>query len=404
MEHGVILLIEAILAIDRKLQKSLGRVVPDLARLRAEPREVLAAEEVVFGPRKPYAMAAVLGCGAGLLVLIGFAISMDDPKPAPAAPAPPDPTPLVTALFATIVTAAAGTALMLSWLRGGWMVLRRQGVEMGYRGRMVFCPWEFFSASGKPYQPDWKRVILPVNPAVPLAASGDDGDVVALWAAEVKTKPIETCAEGQVALRDLYEVRLAEIGELLLHLGRRLGQSGVGAASTGFAATPVNALPVASAEADGRWKVRLTQLPFPPVCFSCGGVTSESVNQAVDSSNHVTIVVPFCGSCQSATRGRRWRGVLVGGAAGVALALAFGVLVGVGQGPALVLVLSALLAVPLAIGGLLVGGVIGRSLAQPVKFSDYSAGAGTVAMRLRDPAGDRAFRSALGLPRPAEAG
>src|SRR5689334_14317205 len=147
MEHGLILLIEAILALDRKLQKPLARVVADLARLRAEPQEVLAAEEIVFGPRKPYAMSTVLGCGAGLLVLIGFAISADDPKPG----APPDPTPLVTALIGTVVTAAAGTALILSWLRGGWMVLRRQGVEMGYRGRTVFCPWGFFSATGKPY-------------------------------------------------------------------------------------------------------------------------------------------------------------------------------------------------------------------------------------------------------------
>lgn len=404
MEHGVILLIEAILALDRKLQKPLSRVVPDLARLRAEPREVLADDEIAFGPRKPYAVAAVLGCGVGLLVLIGFAIAADDPKPGPAAPGPADPTPLVTALLGTVVTAAAGTALVLSWLRGGWMVLRRQGVEMGYRGRTVFCPWEFFSASGKPYQPDWKRVILPVNPGVPLAASGQDGEVVALWAADIKTKPIETCADGQVALRDLYEVRLAEVGELLLHLGRRLGQNGVGAGQAGFVAAPVTALSVASAEADGRWKVRLTQLPLPPVCFGCGGVTSESINQAVDSSNHVTIGVPFCGGCQSAARRRRWRGVLIGVGIGLALALVLGTLIGLGQGFGLVLIVAACLAFPLGIGGAAIGGVVGRARAQPVRFSDYSTAAGTVAMRLRAPEGDRAFRAALGLPRPVEVG
>jgi hypothetical protein len=398
MEHGLILLIEAILALDRKLQKPLGRVVPDLARLRSEPRDFLAAEEVVFGPRKPYAMSAVLGCGAGLLVLIAFAVSADDPKPAPGAAA--DPKPFLTALFGAIVTAAAGTALVLSWLRGGWMVLRQQGVELGYRGRTVFCPWEFFSATGKPYQPDWKRVILPVNPVVPLAASGEDGDVVALWAADVKTRPIETCAEGQVALRDLYEVRLGEVGELLLHLGRRLGQNGVGATVAGAMAIPANTLPVASAEADGRWKVRLTQLPFPPVCFGCGGVTSESVNQAVDASNHVTIVVPFCGVCQTAARGRRWRSVFVGVGISLAVALALGTLLCWGQGPGVILIVSAFLAFPIGIAGAAIGGVFGRSRAQPVRFSDYVAGAGTVAMRLRDPAGDRAFRAALGLPRP----
>src|SRR5205085_5635291 len=172
---------------------------------------------------------------------------------------------------------------------------------------------------------------------------------------------IETCAEGQIALRDLYEVRLAEVGELLLHLGRRLSQNGVGTASAGVA--PVNALPVASAEADGRWKVRLTQLPFPPVCFGCGGVTSESVNQAVDASNHITIGVPFCGSCQGSARGRRWRGVFVGVGAGAALALMMGTLFGLGQGPAVILIVAAVLAFPLVIGGAAIGGGIGRALA-----------------------------------------
>jgi hypothetical protein len=400
MEHGVILLIEAILALDRKLQKPLARVVPDLARLRTEPREVMAGDEIVFGPRKPYAVSAVLGCGAGLLVLIAFAITADDPKPGAAA----DPMPFLTALFGAIVTAAAGTALLLRWLRGGWMVLRQRGVEMGYRGQTVFCPWEFFSATGKPYQPDWKRVILPVNPAVPLAASGEDGDVVALWAAEVKAKPIESCAEGQVALRDLYEVRLADIGDLLLHLGRRLDQHGMGAASAGSAPRPPNALPVATADADGRWKVRLTQLPLPPVCFGCGSVTSEAVNQAVDASNPVSVAVPFCGTCQGTARSRRWGSVFAGAGVGLALALAFGALIGAGQGLGLILLVAVFLAFPLVIGGAAIGGVIGRVRSQPVRFSDYSAGTGTVVMRLRGPAGDRAFRAALGLPRPAEAG
>ena len=83
----MLLLIEAILALDRKLQKPLRQVVADLPRLRAEPRAYLADADVVFGPRRPYAVATVLGVLVGIAVLVVFALAATErPKNQPADP------------------------------------------------------------------------------------------------------------------------------------------------------------------------------------------------------------------------------------------------------------------------------------------------------------------------------
>src|SRR5437879_734539 len=158
MEHGLILLIEAILAIDRRLQKPLRRVIPELSRLRADPAGYLASEEVIIGARRPYAVATVLGLIMAIAVLVGFALSaIDNPQNGPGA------GDAVAAGVAVLVTFAATVTLLLHWLRGGAAVLRREGVALIYRGRTVFCPWTLFQTPGVPYQPDHKRVILPVN-------------------------------------------------------------------------------------------------------------------------------------------------------------------------------------------------------------------------------------------------
>src|SRR4051794_23946574 len=70
MEHGLILIIEAILALDRRLQKPLREVVPELPRLREEPRGVLDTGEIIVGPRKAYAVATVLGFILSVVVLV----------------------------------------------------------------------------------------------------------------------------------------------------------------------------------------------------------------------------------------------------------------------------------------------------------------------------------------------
>jgi hypothetical protein len=390
MEHGLILLIEAILAIDRNLQKPLRAVVPDLPRLRAQPNAVLADSEIVFGPRKAYAAAAVLGTLVGIVVLIGFGLAaFDRPRNQPV-----EAWYYISAGIAVLVSGAATAALVVHWSRGGAAILRTEGVEFIYRGRSIFCPWSLFQAVGTPYQPDHKRVILPVNGGTPVAVTDYEGNVTAAPAAAITTKPIAGLDDGQVALANLYEVKLVELCELLLHLGRRLG-GGPAVLSNGDALEPASAA-LATAQANGWIRVRLTRLPFPPVCLGCGQVTRDSISHTLDQVHAVHIDLPLCQACQGDRRGRRRRAVLIGGAAGLVpgtLAMLFGGLFLDAEG----MIILGFILFP---AGLLIGvlsGMVVRDRSELVRFKEYSAKGGAVAMKLMPSAGAVAFRRALGL-------
>jgi hypothetical protein len=399
MEHGLILLIEAILAIDRHLQKSLRRVIPDLSRLRTEPADYLASDEVIIGPRQPYAVAIVLGLILAIAVLVGFVLSaLDNPGNAAGAGE------AVVAGVAVLVTFAATVTLLLHWLRGGSAVLRREGVALVYRGRTVFCPWTLFQTLGVPYQPDHKRVILPINMSSPVGVAEGDDAVVARPVDEVKSRQFQGSAEGQAALSDLYEVKVPELGELLLHLGRQLGRGPAMGLVVEDDLDVTTVAPLAT-PADKDWvRVRLTRLPFPPVCTNCGVYTRDSYSHPL-AAHGVAIEVPVCQPCQDDRGRRRRRGMWLG--------------LGIGSLPAIVWVMATapfLRGVDVCLGfgvlvpiGMVIGTVVGlltRERAEPVRFKDYSAAAGTVAMWLRPSAGRKAFRAALGLadsPEPVSA-
>jgi hypothetical protein len=249
-----------------------------------------------------------------------------------------------------------------------------------------------FQATGTPYQPDHKRVILPANDRTPVAESDADGNVAARPAAEVKGKSLAACADGQVALYDLYEVRLGELGELLLHLGRQLGDGTTAGGDEVVSAS----VPLATNEANGWLRVCLTRLPFPPVCTGCGGQTTEAIQHTLDTTHAVHIDVPLCQPCQADRRRGRTRALLLGLGLGMAPALLWVVVAGLFLDP-LDLCVGVGLLLPLGLFAGLIGGLATRDRADPVRFRDYSAGAGTVAMRLRPTPGASAFREALGV-------
>jgi hypothetical protein len=392
MEHGLILLIEAILAIDRNLQKPVRAVVSEFGQLRAEPRAFLADNEIVIGPRRAYAVSGVIGILVATVVLVGFIMTaVDRPKQQPI-----DPWYFVAAGLSILVSGAAATALALRWLRGGSAILQAEGVEFVYRGKSVFCPWTLFQAAGKPYQPDQKRVILPAIDATPVAISDGEGNVIAKPAEEVKSKPLTGTADGQIALADLYEVKLAELGELLLHLGRHLGDGRLRSANGIPVLTPAGHQPAAALRPDGWLRVRLTRLPFPPVCLGCGVSTREAIQHVLDQRNGVRIDLPLCRACQSERTSGRRRAVMYGiliGLAPAAVAVVLGSpFLDVDE---LVLMGFVLLFVGMFLG--LIGGLIARDRVDPAKFKEYSSSAGTVSMRLRPTPGTAAFLRALGI-------
>jgi len=139
----------------------------------------------------------------------------------------------------------------------------------------------------------------------------------------------------------------------------------------------------------------LTRLPLPPVCTNCGVYTRDSYPHPL-AAHGVAIEVPVCQPCQD-ERGRRrrrglWPGLGVGSLPAIVWLIATAPFLG---GLDVCLGFGVLLPIGLVIG--VVVGLVTRERTEPVRFKDYSASAGTVAMWLRPSAGRKAFRAALGL-------
>src|SRR4051794_27275825 len=172
MEHLLFhLILEGIQAIDRRLQKPLGKLVPDLALLKADPGGYLAHSPVVVGPRRRHALATVIGllAGAAVVAILFFAFRQ---MPRPRQPVPGRGLGLFVSFVAVAFVVRQVT---LRWLVGGTMTLLPQGAELLYRDRSVFLPWDLFHAPGGPFEPDHRLIVLPINPRVPVAVSGPDG-------------------------------------------------------------------------------------------------------------------------------------------------------------------------------------------------------------------------------------
>jgi hypothetical protein len=223
VEHLFLLLfVDGVLAIDRFLQKRVRRAVPDFDALWNDPAAELARQEVVIGPLRRYAVSTMLGLAVGLVISCGFTLSELERKgPRPAAPPPAHEVALAVAAF--FVPPAVAVAVFLYLLRGGELVLRADGVVLRYRRTMVYCPWTLFRLPGEGWKQDRSHLVVPVwPPAVKEVVQGWEGDVRATGQG-VRSKSLYFLSHREAVLADLYAVRLEDVGELLLHLGHKLG-------------------------------------------------------------------------------------------------------------------------------------------------------------------------------------
>ena len=94
-----------------------------------------------------------------------------------------------------------------------------------------FAPWSLFSAPGQPVvQPlhVHNRMQLPIAAAaIPYVELRQHGYAVA-HGLDVKARQFQLRSAGEAWVKNLYEVEPADLAELLLLLGRRLGSSGRG--------------------------------------------------------------------------------------------------------------------------------------------------------------------------------
>jgi hypothetical protein len=402
VEHLIVLLVEFVRWLDGRLLKPLRRAVPDLDQLLADPRGTLAGQPVTIGPARKYASSVFLGLLLALFlgsqVFVVFIVLAGPGK-----------------LFGNrhaglLVLLALFLAVLLVgmvWLvvhvrRGGEVVLREDGVELRYRRSAVFCPWALFNAPGQPFLTRPELMLLPVAPeAVPFVEVRDDGSVRATGR-QVKTKQLRFKSATEASLHAFYEVYPAELGTLLLRLGRVLGTT-LPAVSATPPLEPATAAPVeagpAVMDADGWITARLTRLVFPPFCCDCGAATDQVQEfrgyvrllrlgrfLTFDGGEFAALVVPVCRACRRDNSWRHMKASLVGIGLGVAVPLLIGLVLHLATGravPLFPLLLGVGLGLPV---GVVIGGLVGQRLAAPVKLERYSPSRGTIALRFRWPA------------------
>ncbi|MFL5327992.1 MAG: hypothetical protein ACJ8C4_03700 [Gemmataceae bacterium] len=400
MEHLLFhLIVETIQAIDRRLQRPLSAAIPDLTRLRTDPHSYLSDTPITFGPRRRKALATVIGAFAGFLVVILLMLIL------PHGPRQRgiDWSRFVGVLVSFAVVTWLVRSLVIHWLLGGTATLQPEGVSLVYRNRSVFLPWPLFQAGGTKFEPDQKLVVLPIDPTVPVAVSGPEDQVAAILPTELNLPQAES-NEGQLALKDLYDVRIGELGGLLSDIGWRLRGHREFDLPDSFSIPPI-AVP----DKDGWLNVQLTQLPFPPFCSGCGTETGQNLAVMMVKANQMsTIAVPFCDTCATTRHRRRILGAVTGLGVGLAIALIVALAIAAPAfRPERFLLAIVVLGFGFGLPGVVIGQGIGRSVGLPVRCKDYRPDKGTVRLQLRDPVRAAPLLKAMGLmvlSEPDEAG
>jgi hypothetical protein len=363
----------------------LGRFLPDLEDLLRDPRAYLQAGPVVVGPRRMYGLAALFAL-PGLALLASCALGDKD----------------LGERLALGIALLVGASLWLGWsvmLRGHSLVLSAEGVEVRYRDTAVWCPWALFNVEGEPFVPEGdsprQGLTLPVAPgAVPFLELRRTDSAVS-HGAQVQSRQLQFTGRDEVVLPARYEVAAADLGRLLLLLGRRLGHELPRGAPPreAYALEALEQVP-AGTDADGWITVYLTRIVLPAVCCDCGQATQETMPLRVQSHGSLItdllvqqvrpleVAVPVCPACRQRLRQRQERG----GGRGLALGLILGL-----AGGAMLSAAQAGLLLPLALGGAAVGGIAGFIIGTlaarqpPVQLARYSPSRGTVALRFRNP-------------------
>jgi hypothetical protein len=368
----------------------LARYFPDLDDFLYDPAGYLGAAPVTIGPRKMYGLAALFGLPGAACLLWCVARGEWDGE-----------------VLVMGIGLLLGAAVWLGWslmMRGHELVLHPEGVEFYYRDTSVWCPWALFNAEGEPFVPDTDSpragLTLPVAAeAVPFVELRRSGAPVA-FGAQVRARQFQFTAPDEVMLPARYEVAAADLGQLLLRLGSRLGRQLPKAAPMPEAyrapAAPdgVPGVP----DAAGWLTAYLTQLRFPAVCCDCGAETTATLAVPVTARGDwllglaaqpvrtLDLRVPVCEACQLALRQRQQlgglRGLLLGAAGAMLAAIPLARSNRPDDARSLILVVLAAVSAG-GLAGFLLGVSVARRL--PVQVRGYSPVRGTLSIRFRQP-------------------
>lgn len=294
--------------------RSLDKVIPHFQKLLAHPAESLVHRPIRIGPLRPYGLAIVFLL---LTPILPFALRLDTLLG------------LHGTLDIALFTLGPLIALLIALLHRRYaMILDRDGVELQHGASVVYCPWDLFNVPGNAFAPEQGRgysLVLPVASAVVARVELRRQGVCVATGRDIATQQLRFKTANEAVLYAPYETPAAELGDLLLRLGRMLGGQPV--AEVPWVADELleEKLPEAAAAPDGWLTIYLTRLPFPPICCDCGRTTQQRLPVEVarldsmgrvkglfGSPEVVRVPIPVCAACQRSYRRKWWRGCLLG--------------------------------------------------------------------------------------------
>jgi hypothetical protein len=385
--------------IDGFFEKSLKKTIPDLDLLREDPRKALDHNEIVIGPRRRYFSRFLLGlilaaAGVGAFLLI-FSIIERLPGQQK-----------FGQFFWRINLSAVAIccfALGLRSFRGGYCFLSQDGVEFRFRKKVVRCSWLVFHAWGQPvHLEESNLLLLPISPDATdcILEVHQEGSTVRNVGMDVHTPQWDTRSFTEAALKPLYVVKIEELGDLLLRIGRQLGStrsSAIHQSPVGTAPSQPQLLtfPLAHKEKDGWIQMNLTSFHLPRYCCICMASTTDThvfKLQNKEEPGEYPLRLPICMSCSN----RLVRGKKRLVRAGVSLAFVFmvGAILTFFNPPAtwLTVIMFALMTISL-IGSLVVAE---RFFPLPARVR-YSSRKGTFRIRFRNPDYEEMLLAVRGL-------
>jgi hypothetical protein len=243
-------------------------------------------------------------------------------------------------------------------------------------------------------------MLLPVSPpGIPFVEARVEGALQATGDS-VRTKQFRFRSGTEARMKPLYEVKLDELGALLLRLGRALGEDlpRAAAAALEYPVAEKPVVPLATVGADGWVTVRLTRLVFPPFCCDCGAPTNQAQEFRgyamtlrfgslfhLEGGEFTRRKVPLCRTCQAEMRRAARTGALKGLGIGLGLAVLATLILWATSHKVQVFWMLLPLGLTGSLAGSAIGQAVGRRNAAPVQLRNFSSSKGTIAIRFRWP-------------------
>ena len=347
--------------------RPLHKVVPDLDHLLASPAAFLSRRSISIGRQRVQIFALLF---ALFLVAITMITMCAIPR---------ERFGSWGWAFGSVTPLVIVGLIYRAWPVHCQLVLSKAGVELHYRKKVVWCPWSLFNTPGKALVVkdglDY-NMVLPVVAAVrPFLELRQEGKIIA-QGKTIKARQLCFVGDDQVELPAVYEAFPHELGDLLLQLGRKMGQAEpkLEPSLAGFQEPPLEtnitaAVPIpgqitmnpllraettasaseklpaqdsltprlATVNKQGWISLPLTRIQFPPYCCCCCRWATHyreccnvfTVNSPfpITTSQQLHIMLPWCETClRDQKRGYVDRGIrhmAVGSIAGILVSFLF---------------------------------------------------------------------------------